>query len=426
MIKEKWLVDVIFTTVKTKIDLRRVKSSSSGDFQTSSLSRAVNTDLSNDMVVETWKHRASQRRSTIVFCVDVAHVKALATAFRSHDIDARYIIGSDLIRTRDATLEAFKKGEFPVLLNCSIFTEGTDIPNIDCVILARPTKSRNLLVQMIGRGMRLHPSKENCHVIDIVSSLQIGVVSVPTLFGLDPSHLLEEASVDKLKQFRDKNAVPENSLGEEDGDKDAFKAPIDITYTDYDSVEDLISDTSGERHIRAISKLSWVEVGDDRYILSSEGGSYLTIEKLSDSEYQVRYTARVSVQPLGKSWRPLMRPREIAKAETFNDAIHAADTFATKTLVWRFISRHQAWRASPATEGQIAFLNKFRDKDDQLSADDLKKGQAGDMITKIKFGARGRFGRQQSAIRKRERQDARLSQIEELRKREEVHVGAIL
>ena len=426
MINEKWLADVTFTTVRSKVDLRNIKSSSSGDFETKSLSTAVNTDVRNDIIVETWSQRASQRKSTIIFCVDVAHVKALTAAFCRRGIDARYIVGSDMIRNRDSTLEAFKKGEFPVMLNCSIFTEGTDIPNVDCVILARPTKSRNLLVQMIGRGMRLHSGKQNCHVIDIVSSLQIGVVSVPTLFGLDPSQLFKEVTAQELKELKDKNPIPLAESGGRDEDDHIGEVSTNMTFTDYDSVEDLISDTSGERHIRKISKLAWVQVDDDRYILSSQDGSYLTIGKLSNSEFEIRHTAKVPVQYPGNKWRPFMRPQEIATAETFHDAVHAADTFATKKFAWQFVSRYQAWRKLPATEGQLAFLNKMRGENDRLSPGDLTKGQAGDMITKIKFGAKGRFERQQSVIRKRDRQETKLARIEEQRKMEEVHVGAIL
>jgi len=88
-----------------------------------------------------------------------------------------------------------------VLVNCGIFTEGTDIPNIDCILLARPTRSRNLIVQMIGRGMRLSPGKKDCHVIDMVGSVKAhGVVSTPTLFGLDPNEIVTEETADSLKQ----------------------------------------------------------------------------------------------------------------------------------------------------------------------------------------------------------------------------------
>ena len=182
MIGEKWLSNVIFTTVQSKANVSGVKGGPAGDFQVGDLSRAVNTLETNEITVSAWISKAADRKSTLVFCVDLSHVSDLAAAFRRRGILAKSITGSTPKRVRSERLDAFKDRQFPVLLNCGVFTEGTDIPNIDCVVLARPTKSRNLLVQMIGRGMRLHPGKENCHIIDMVASLEAGIVTTPTLY----------------------------------------------------------------------------------------------------------------------------------------------------------------------------------------------------------------------------------------------------
>lgn len=129
MIDDKWLADVRFTTVHTGANLSRVKVSR-GDFQTSALSRAVNTAEANDITVRSWLATAGERKSTLVFCVDLAHVAALTAAFRSHGLDARFITGDTPAKTRAERLNSFKAREFPVLLNCGIFTEGTDIVSI--------------------------------------------------------------------------------------------------------------------------------------------------------------------------------------------------------------------------------------------------------------------------------------------------------
>ena len=182
MIGEKWLSDVIFTTVRSKADVSGVKRGAAGDFQVGDLSKAVNTLESNEITVRAWMDRAAGRKSTLVFCVDLSHVSDLTATFRRHGIEAKFVTGDTPKRVRSERLDAFRNKQYPVLLNCGVFTEGTDIPNIDCVVLARPTKSRNLLVQMIGRGMRLYPGKENCHIIDMVASLETGIVTTPTLY----------------------------------------------------------------------------------------------------------------------------------------------------------------------------------------------------------------------------------------------------
>lgn len=182
MIGEKWLSNVIFTTVQSRADISGVKKGPTGDFQARDLSRAVNTPETNEITVRAWMSRAADRRSTLVFCVDLAHVSDLTATFRRRGIPAMLVTGDTPKRVRSERLDAFKNRQCPVLLNCGVFTEGTDIPNIDCIVLARPTKSRNLLVQMIGRGMRLYPGKENCHIIDMVASLEAGIVTTPTLY----------------------------------------------------------------------------------------------------------------------------------------------------------------------------------------------------------------------------------------------------
>lgn len=126
MIDDKWLADVKFTTVLSGADLSRVKTAR-GDFDIGGLSRAVNNAETNDISVRSWLAAASDRKSTLVFCVDLRHVAALTATFRTHGVDARFVTGDTPIAVRAERLASFKAGDFPVLLNCGIFTEGTDI-----------------------------------------------------------------------------------------------------------------------------------------------------------------------------------------------------------------------------------------------------------------------------------------------------------
>ena len=438
MIGDKWLANVIFTTVQSKADISKVKNGANGDFQPGELSKAINTDQTNEITVRAWLARAGNRKSTIVFCVSLAHIAGLMETFRKHGIDARSITGDTPKQIRSERLDAFKKGEYPVLLNCGVFTEGTDIPNIDCVLLARPTRSRNLLVQMIGRGMRLSPGKENCHVLDMVASLETGVVTTPTLFGLDPSEIVKDADVDQLGELRarkDRERVQQvenlsqqvENVIEVSRESIVSKRPLNgtITFTDYESVYDLIDDTSGERHIRATSPLAWVQVDSDRYILSANTGDFLTLEKTTPDSWSIRHTTKIPAHASHKSKSPFMRPREVATATSFSDAVHAADTYASEIFPWIFISKRETWRTKPASEGQLAFLNKFRAADEQLKADAVTKGKAGDMITKLKFGAKGRFGKIELARRKIDRDQAKIQQLTSLKQRERVEVGPL-
>ena len=432
MIGEKWLSNVIFTTVQSKADISRVKKAPTGDFQTGDLSKAVNTAETNEITVRAWMSRAAGRKSTLIFCVDLAHVSDLTATFRKHGIDARFITGDTPKQIRGESLDAFRNGEYPVLLNCGVFTEGTDIPNIDCIVLARPTRSRNLLIQMIGRGMRLYPGKENCHVIDMVASLAIGIVTTPTLFGLDPAEVIEGADVAEMRaqKQRELEILRQDRVTERRSPKQSTQqTPMTVTFTDYDSVYDLIDDTAGEKHIRGISPLSWVMVKENRYVLSNQSGDYITIENSdSNAGYSVVYMQKIPELGLGsrsKGKSPYMRPREIATAATLSDAVHAADTFALRRFPWNFVHNAQSWRRAPATTGQLAFLNKLRPMKDQLTADMLTKGKATDMISKIKFGAKGWFNKLEAGKKRNERVVEKVRQVDDLRQRELVRVGPV-
>lgn len=433
MIGAEWLAKVIFTTVKIKADLSNVRKSATGDFLTPSLSKAVNTRDANEAIVRSWRERASARKSTLIFCVDLEHVQELTNCFRRHKIDARFITGNTERRMRAERLEAFKQGQFPVLLNCAVFTEGTDIPNIDCVILARPTRSRNLIVQMIGRGMRLHPGKENCHVIDMVASLESGMITTPTLFGLDPDEAMQEASpadAAKLKERQEAKKAREAALADRAAasSSDAQASNVTVTFRDYDSVGELIDESSGERFIRAISRNAWVNVGPNRFILTNgPEGSYLDLEQEQDGLYSVKVVRKLPSDIGGKS--PFTRPRAVVKAPTLESAVRGADTYASRAFQRNFVIARgpgAGWRDAPASDAQVTYINKFRNDDDQLDEDDdVTKGKAMDMITKVKFGARGRLNQIKVEKRKLDKMEKQRLDDGRRRERETVKTGPL-
>lgn len=440
MISSKWLSDVIFTTVESKADLSSVKRKGvggSGEFELASLSRAVNTIELNDIIVRSWFAKAAGRHSTLVFCVDLAHVAALTQRFRHYGIDARYVTGDTATLERINILQAFKRKEFPVLINCGVFTEGTDIPNIDCIVLARPTRSRNLLVQMIGRGMRLHQGKENCHIIDMVSSLETGIVTTPTLFGLDPDELVSGLTAVKMLELRDRKEAEKEGGAEKisaaelrqmkmTGNAPSTGHSYNISFTEYDSVYDLISDTTSEKHVRSISQLAWVQVTPSRYVLTTSR-DYLKVERVeSAGEDEPQWKGFVvRALPAGTGKSPWATPREILVASTFDDAIHGCDKYAIEKYPHFYISSQMFWRKQPATESQLKLLNKLRGPDSQLGPHDINKGRAADMITKIRHGARGRFAELEAAKKRRQKAEYVTELFRQRKLNETVTVGPL-
>ncbi|MDX1558996.1 MAG: DEAD/DEAH box helicase [Marinobacter sp.] len=147
-------------------DLNGVKTNSTGDWDADAVAEVMGeTGLMGD-VVEQWL-KLAEGRQTIVFAANVAHSRALCDRFRQIGINAAHIDGYDTDKAgRTETINAFRRGEIQVLCNVAVLTKGFDAPETACVVLARPTKSLMLHIQMIGRGLRTAEGKPDCIIID--------------------------------------------------------------------------------------------------------------------------------------------------------------------------------------------------------------------------------------------------------------------
>jgi DNA repair protein RadD len=107
-----------------------------------------------------------ERHSVLVFASGVQHAQHVQRVLAEYGQECGFVCGETLPFERAETLRRFKDGELKYLVNVNVLTTGFDAPNIDCVALLRPTNSPGLYYQMVGRGFRLHPGKENCLVLD--------------------------------------------------------------------------------------------------------------------------------------------------------------------------------------------------------------------------------------------------------------------
>ena len=165
-----------------------------GDYAPGELERVVNVDKCNSAIAEIVANVAEL--PCLIFAVDVAHAEAIA-----EKIPGAVALSAES-KDRDAVVEAYKKGDVKVLVNCALFTEGTDLPNTRTVIIARPTKSVGLYTQMVGRGTRLAEGKECCLLIDCIGVSSLPLCTAPSLLGLDaddvPSKYRSEIEGDLL------------------------------------------------------------------------------------------------------------------------------------------------------------------------------------------------------------------------------------
>jgi ATP-dependent helicase IRC3 len=159
-----------------------------GDFDQGQAGRAMEDAEVDRFVVAAWLEHALGRR-TLVFTPTVEVARLVAEAFQHVGVAAAYVHGGTPMDERRQLLQAYSRGDLTVLANCAVLTEGYDEPRTDCIVVARPTKSRALYAQMVGRGTRRHPEKADCLVLDVVGASALHtLVTVPSLFGLEGAH----------------------------------------------------------------------------------------------------------------------------------------------------------------------------------------------------------------------------------------------
>jgi superfamily II DNA or RNA helicase len=145
-------------------DLSRV-TTVAGDFHQGELAAAMNQSRLVGDAVEHWMQHAGGRR-TVVFATSIEHSVALAAQFRDHGVVAEHVDAGTPQGERDSLFDRFRSGETQVLTNCFLASYGFDLPELDCIVLARPTKSLMLYLQMLGRGLRPATDKADCLVLD--------------------------------------------------------------------------------------------------------------------------------------------------------------------------------------------------------------------------------------------------------------------
>lgn len=155
-----------------------------GDFEVRSLSRAINRPHRNALVLKAYQDLAAGRKA-LVYGADVAHAEALASVFNTAGIPTACVTGHIHPDERKRWIADFMAGRLSVLTNCMVLTEGFDCPDIGCVILARPTESNTLYRQMVGRGTRRAPGKNECLIIDVVdNTTKHNLMAMGRLVGL--------------------------------------------------------------------------------------------------------------------------------------------------------------------------------------------------------------------------------------------------
>jgi superfamily II DNA or RNA helicase len=162
LIRGGYLCPISLRAVPLKIDIRQVQSTA-GDLDAQQLGDALEPYLAD--IAAAVKEHAGGRR-TLAFLPLIATSIKFAAACRTVGLKAEHVDGYD--QQRALKLSNFACCEYDVLTNAMLLTEGYDDPGIECIVMLRPTKSRALYAQAIGRGTRVHPLKSDLLILDFL------------------------------------------------------------------------------------------------------------------------------------------------------------------------------------------------------------------------------------------------------------------
>lgn len=162
LIKQGYLSPIRIKSVPLQIDLNGIRTIS-GDYDLEQVDQALDPILTK--AAAAIAHEAAQRK-ILVFLPLRKTSQKFADILNGVGIKAKHVDGNS--EDRKEILESFSRGDFQVLCNAMLLTEGYDEPSVDCVCILRPTKSQPLYAQMVGRGTRLHPGKSECLLLDFL------------------------------------------------------------------------------------------------------------------------------------------------------------------------------------------------------------------------------------------------------------------
>lgn len=328
--------------------------------------------LSDDglkLVVNSWRQTQPSYRSTVVFAIDIKHIDFLVAKFRSNGIDARALHGRLATRRRDELLSEFRDQKFPVLVNCGVLTEGTDIPSIDQIILARPLKSVSLTLQMVGRGLRKYPGKDHCNIIQFPELMDSELVSrsiEPSLKALGTPLFVEDlSSSDETRDSKEHRVeyTEDSTLGDDFYLKESKFNALDLFKA---------ARTKG---------YAWVGYSGKFFLFMGRGSlGYFRVSRRPNSK---DWIAETGFFRSGATYRP--KPIEIMVDTNLSRVKLAAEMAAEQQAGYRarFLKSDAEWRHNEMTEGQRNFFKKMKVSSEILPS---SAGEASDIISLIRVG----------------------------------------
>lgn len=202
-----------------------------GEFNLGQLDEAVNTVSRNKLIVNKYKELGKGRKKTLCFCTSIEHAEVLANEFNKAGIKAKNIDSTCTTGEREDILRAFKEGEIEVLTNIGVLTTGFDEPSVDCIVMARPTKSKILFTQCAGRGLRIFEGKDDCLILDVcdvTTKNSMNLMSGKSIFDLEENETIAERKIRIEKEKEEHEKREKERIEREKIEAELLQKEIDL------------------------------------------------------------------------------------------------------------------------------------------------------------------------------------------------------
>jgi superfamily II DNA or RNA helicase len=348
MVAQGYLCDLRAIAVKTATSLDGLHTQA-GDFKTDELEEMIDTQERNERVVRAYLEHARGRQA-LCFAVTVKHAQHLAETFARFEVRASMVCGNTPTEERRRRLFAYERGALTVLCNVGVLTEGFDHPATSCVILARPTQSRALFTQMVGRGTRLAPGKGDCIILDVTDNclkLRLQPVTLGAALGKEirDGESLIEATV------REKEPVP----GREQQQRRAR-----VTKRAQDLHLNLLASMDWKRRANGVY---WLEVGKQKH----------RITLVPSEEIEGTYTVKAALAPT-YAWQTWLANAPLSWAQQHAEAkARLLESGSNKRIL---VDSTASWRQNPVSFMQLRTLRNLGIQHEAS----ITSGEASDLI----------------------------------------------
>ncbi|PJN22398.1 DEAD/DEAH box helicase [Kitasatospora sp. CB02891] len=297
------------------LDLDSVKTRG-GDLQDGQLGQAMETSGAALVVADAYAEHAADRAG-VVFAPTVATARSMADVLTARGIPAAAVWGDMAAEDRQSVLQRYKDGSLQVLTNCSVLTEGWDAPRASCAVIARPTKSVGLYVQMVGRVLRPYAGKADALVLDVVgSSTRHKLASIVDLTERAVAELRSDQSLIEAADAETDVPVPGGRA-------------LAVRWEDIDLFH--------------TSRIRWLRTAGGTWFIPAGAAYYFLIPGAVPGRFRIRRWAADT------GARPPARDIEVPQHE----AMRWAEIGATRTDGRALAMRSSAWRGRPASARQL-------------------------------------------------------------------------